>query len=252
MAGLPPGVKEVQRIAAPGGGYYVVGSDGGVFAIADDNGKTPAFYGSVPGMQGDTLAGQHQFGANALTLNPGGGYSLADTAGHQYGFDTNYAKANGLQVPDQASTLPSDPAFLAFMRSSGLGLETAANQVQQQTGNINAALTTATGDLNHSYDQSQDRIGGSYEARGIGKSGESLRGLNENEYQRGKALSNAQSTAANQISTLNQGLVAKVLDQRSKAAELGLSTGQNQDLDASQTAFKTKYAKELAGGGLTP
>jgi hypothetical protein len=151
---LPPGVEEVQRIAAPGGGYYVLGSDGGVFAMADDSGKAPAFYGSVPGVKGDTLAGQHEFAAGGLELNPTGGYTATDTAGRKYGFDTNYARANGMQVPDQGNTVTSDPAFLAFLRSSGLGLETAANQVRQQTGAIQAAKQVAVGDIDNSYGES--------------------------------------------------------------------------------------------------
>jgi hypothetical protein len=251
MAGLPAGVNEVQRVAAPGGGYYVLGSDGGVFAIADEQGRSPQFYGSVPGIKGDSLAGHHQFAAGGLTLNPGGGYSATDTAGHQYNFDTNYARANGLQVPDQKSTLFSDPATLAFMRSSGLGLETAANQVRQRTGAINAALQTSLGDIGNSYDQQSKNRQGGYEARGILRSGETQQGLDQVERARLAAQTTAQNNAANEIGGLNQGLVSKVLENQNRAAELGLTTGQNQDYDAANTAFKTKYAKELAGGGLS-
>lgn len=249
--GLPAGVKEVQRIAAPGGGYYVLGSDGGVFAIADASGKTPAFYGSVPGIKGDSLAGQHQFAAGGLELNPTGGYTVRDTGGKAYGFDTNYAKANGLQVPDQGSTLTSDPAFLAFLRTSGLGLETAANQVRQQTGAINAATQTAMGDIDNSYGEQSRRTHGSFESRGVSRGSSHQQAQDQNERARLAAATAKQNAASTQIGALNSGLVNKVLETQGKAAELGLNIGQNQDYDSQINTIKKKYAPELAAGGLT-
>lgn len=249
--GLPAGVKEVQRIAAPGGGYYVLGSDGGIFAISDEQGKTPAYYGGVNNVKGDTLAGQHQFGEGALALNPTGGYTVTDTGGRQYGFDTNYARGQGYQVPDQGSTLTTDPAFMAFLRTSGLGLETAANQVRQQTGAINAALQTSLGDIGNNYDEQARRTKGGYEARGILRSSDQQQASDQVERARLSAQTTAQNNAANQIGGLNSGLVNKVLDQQGRAAELGLTTGQSQDYDAQLTGLKKKYAPELAAGGLS-
>jgi hypothetical protein len=244
---LPPGVKEVQRIAAPGGGYYVLGSDGGVFALSGDDGKTPAFYGSVPGVKGDTLAGQHQFAAGGLELNPTGGYTATDTAGRKYGFDTNYAKANGMQVPDQANTLTSDPAFMAFLRSSGLGLEAAANQVRQQTGAIQAAKQVAVGDIDNSYGESARRTKGGMESRGVLRSSDTQQALDQNERARLAARTSKENEAATQISGLNSGLVNKVLENQTSAAEKGLSVGQTQDYNASLDQLKKKYAPELGG-----
>jgi hypothetical protein len=248
---LPPGVEEVQRIAAPGGGYYVLGSDGGVFAMADDSGKAPAFYGSVPGVKGDTLAGQHEFAAGGLELNPTGGYTATDTAGRKYGFDTNYARANGMQVPDQGNTVTSDPAFLAFLRSSGLGLETAANQVRQQTGAIQAAKQVAVGDIDNSYGEQARRTKGGMESRGVLRSSDTQQALDQNERARLAARTAKENEAATQIGSLNSGLVNKVLDTQSRAAELGLTTGQNQDYAAQDAAIRKKYAPELAAGGLS-
>jgi hypothetical protein len=239
-------------VAAPGGGFYVLGSDGGVFALPDASGKTPAYYGSVPGLKGDALAGQHQFADGGLSLNPTGGYSLTDTAGRNYGFDTGYANANGLSVPAQGNTLYSDPAFLAFMRSSGLGLETAANQVRTQTGAINAALGTTMGDIGNTYDENARKTQGGYESRGILRSSDTQQGLDQVERARLSAQTTAQNNAANQIGALNQGLVGQVLGQQQKAAELGLTTGQNQDYDAQMAGLQKKYAPELAAGGLAP
>jgi hypothetical protein len=126
------------------------------------------------------------------------------------------------------------------MRSSGLGLETAANQVRQQTGSVNAALQTSLGDIGNSYDQQAKRTQGGYEARGVLRSGETQQGLDQVERARLSAQTTAQNNAANQIGTLNSGLVNKVLDAQNRAAELGLTTGQNQDYDAATPQFKTR------------
>jgi hypothetical protein len=246
-AGLPAGVHEVQRVAAPGGGTYVVGSDGAVYALGG-----AAYYGGGNNIKGDTLAGQHQFGADALRLNPTGGYTLTDTAGRSYGLDTNYARANGFNVPDQGNTLYSDPAFLAFQRASGLGLETAANQVRQQTGAINAALQTNLGDLANQYNENSRRTQGGYESRGILRSSDTQQGLDQVERARSQAVSAANSGAANQISGLNQSLASQIAGQQNKAAELGLTTAQGQDYNNMISGIQRKYAPELANSGIAP
>ncbi len=246
---LPPGVTEADRIKDPRGGYIILGSDGGIF---NEDGS-PSFYGSMfsykPGQ--DTLAGQHQYGKGALALNAGGGYSITDTAGRKYDFDTAAARGFGLNVPDQQSTLNADPAMLAFLRTSGLSLETAANQVRNQTASINAAKDTALGDIKNQYDEQGRTTAGSRESRGVLRSSGTQQALDQVERQRIAATTNRQNEAAGQISSLNQGLVNQVLGQQTKAAELGLNIGQNQDYAAQLDGIKKKYAPELAAGGLS-
>lgn len=238
MAGLPAGVQEVQRIPAPGGGYYVLGSDGGVFAM-----EGAAFHGSVPGLKGDTLAGKHKFAAGGMTLNPRGGYTLTDTEGRSYSFDA--------PPEQQTNTVTADPAMLAFLRTSGLTMETAANQVRQQTGSINAALQTSMGDIRNNYDESARKTQGSYEARGILRSSSQQQAADQVERQRLAAQTAAGNAASGQIAGLNTGLVNQVLAQQQKGAELGLQVGTNQDWDATLSGIKRKYAPELAAGGLS-
>jgi hypothetical protein len=244
--GLPAGVHEVQRVAAPGGGFYVLGSDGGVFALPDASGKTPAYYGSVPGLQGDALAGQHQFASGGLSLNPTGGYTLTDSAGRQYGFDTGYANSRGYAVPAQGNTLNADPATLAFLRASGLGEETAANDVNRRAGAINAALATSIGDLNNSADEGARRTQGGFESRGILRSSDTNQALDQAERARATAESNARQTAAGQIADLHTGLMNQILANRNHAAELGATTAQSQDADANLTRLKTQYPDAFA------
>jgi hypothetical protein len=240
--GLPTGVKEVQRIAAPGGGFYVLGSDGGVFAIADATGKTPSFYGSVP-----MTNPQGKRNYTGLELNPTGGYTVTGDDGSRYNFDTNFARANNLNVPEAASTLTSDPAFMAFLRTSGLGLETAANQVRQQTGAINAATQTAMGDIDNTYGEQSRRTAGSYESRGVSRGSSHQQAQDQVERGRITAKTAKNTEAATSIGNLNSSLVNKVLETQGKAAELGLNVGQQQDLDAQIGTLKKKYAPELGG-----
>lgn len=246
MAQLPAGVTEVQRIALPGGGSYVLGSDGSVYAEGG-----AIYYGGGNNIKGDTLAGQHQWGPDSLRLNPTGGYTLTDTAGRVYNLDTNYARANGWNVPDAGNTVTSDPAVLAFLRTSGLGLETAANQVRTQTAAINAARDTALGDVANQYGEQARRTQGSYESRGILRSSNTQQALDQVERQRASAEAAARGSASNQIASLNQGLVGKVLEQQAKGAELGLTTAQNQDYNEQVNSIKRKYGNELAAGGLS-
>ncbi len=243
---LPAGVKEVQRIAAPGGGFYVLGSDGGVFAIEDATGKTPAFYGSVP-----MTNPQGSRNYSGIELNPTGGYTVMGDDGSRYNFDTNFAKANNLNVPDQGSTLTSDPAFLAFLRTSGLGLETAANQVRQQTASINAARDTAVGDIDFNAGEDRRRTAGGHESRGILRSSTHQQAQDNVERARLAQRTAKEGEAASQIAGLNTGLVNKVLETQNRAAELGLNIGQQQDLDATLNNVRKKYAPELAAGGLS-
>lgn len=247
--GLPAGVKEVQRIAAPGGGFYVLGSDGGVFAISDDQGRTPQFYGSYGNLAPEQRQGQRAF--TGIELNPTGGYSLTSDKGERYDFDTNTARGLGLNVPDQGSTVTSDPAFLAFLRTSGLSLETAANQVRQQTGAINAGLQTARGDIDFNAGENRRKTAGSYESRGVIRSSTHQQAQDRVERDRLNQVAAKEGQAATQISGLNQGLVQQVLGQQQKAAELGLNTAQSQDYDAEVNRIKKKYASELSAGGLS-
>ena len=153
-------------------------------------------------------------------------------------------------TPAPQNTLDADPAMLAFLRTSGLSLETAANQVRNQTAAINAAKDVALGDLANQYGERSRTTAGSREARGVLRSSGTQQALDQVERARMNATVSKQNEAAGQISGLNQGLVNQVLGQQQKAAELGLSTGQAQDYNDQIQGIKKKYQSELAQGGL--
>src|SRR5581483_7578995 len=139
-AGVPASANIVASIPAPGGGMYYFGDDGGVFATGGAQ-----FQGSVPGLQGDSLAGHHQFGANSFALGPNGGYTETDSAGHQYAFGTPYT---GPGSPAAPNPLAQDPSFLAFMRTSGLSADQAVRDYENNIGLAQRTRDAALADLN--------------------------------------------------------------------------------------------------------
>lgn len=221
---LPPGVSEVSRVAAPGGGYYILGSDGGIFT----EGAAP-FYGSMwsykPGE--DTLAGQHKYDANSLQLLPDGGYTVRDTEGRTYRFGAAEARGFGLNVPDKpqlpAKNVYENPAFLAFLRTSGLEMDTAAADVARQESALQQALASSVADLQTQGAQARRGIDQNFESRGVFRSGARGERLGEQEALTNTAIASRQAGTADQVAALRGSLANKVAEQGRRAGELGLS-----------------------------
>lgn len=81
MADLPAGVTEVARVQAKEGGYYILGSDGGVFT----EGNAP-FYGSYWSLP-EGARNDPNRGWSNIYINPNGGYMLEATTGETYNFN---------------------------------------------------------------------------------------------------------------------------------------------------------------------
>lgn len=95
---LPPGVQVVGRVPAPGGGEWVLGSDGGVFAEGG-----AAFYGSYPGLQGQDP--NRRFSRIDPTTD--GGYMLTSTSGETYHFNPPPVKRP--EAPTAPTNVPQAP-----------------------------------------------------------------------------------------------------------------------------------------------
>lgn len=83
------GVHNVTNIVGifrsfDGGGYYLLGADGGVFAFGDAQS-----FGAYPGLPAADRQGSRSFGAGSLAVHWGGtGYTLTALDGSSYGFGT--------------------------------------------------------------------------------------------------------------------------------------------------------------------
>lgn len=241
-AGVPAQANIVQRVDVPGGGQYLVGADGGVFAIGGAK-----YGGSVPGLQGDTLAGQHQFGGNGLTLGPNGGYVETDSAGHQYAF-------GGAPAPNP---LAQDPAYLAFLRTSGNDYDQYVRDFENTVGLNQRHNAAALAQLNDPFGQealgrqntlqdqvnrgvaggvAQDRLTG-YDTETAGKKA-----------QIGSDLAD-QNTAAGQTFSQGVGTISN------KGIEQGIQTGQDQGWQKFLQGEAQKYpdmADKIMGSGNAP
>lgn len=232
-AQIPAGANVQSVVPAPGGGYLAVGADGGVFALG--GAQFHGNYFDVPA--------QHRNDPNrrftGIEAKPGGGYAIVSSTGEKYDF--------GPPAP-APNTLVTDPAYQAFQRTSGLGLETAAQNVARKRLAIDTALGQNIADTEHAGEQQRKGISGGFESRGVFRSGAHRLGLDEQERQQAVTTSTARTTAAGQIAADQEGLIGEVGRIQREAAEKGLSTAQTQDLDAGIEALRKKYPDAFASG----
>lgn len=229
LATLPQTARDsiVDVVQAPGGGYYAVGKDGGVFALGG-----AAFHGSIPGLQGDTLAGQHQVGQGGFKLLPGGGYEIVDTAGRKYAF---------APPAPQANPLYSDPDFLAFTRAADYTIDAAAADVARRAGAVNRALTTDLTQLADSRDKDLKSIDESHETRGVYRGGDRLRDKAQRETEFATREGQVREQRAGEVADISSGLANTVAGLQQKSAELGYGTAGEQALGKGYEAVQKKY-----------
>lgn len=131
-------------------------------------------------------------------------------------------------LPMVESPIYGDPAMLAFIRSSGLANDVASADVARRTDNYNRALGIATDDINAQGERSRRGIAGNYESRGVYRSGAQLRAQSEQEADQARRLGAARLSTADAIGGLQSQLLQTIANNQQRAAELGLTTGQNQ------------------------
>lgn len=228
-AGVPASANIVAQVAAPGGGMYYLGSDGGVFATGGAQ-----YAGGVNNLTGDTLAGQHQFGANAITDQPGAnGYRITDTAGHQYNFGGSPYQPTPAPLAPQPKPLAQDQAFLAFLRTSGLGVDQA---VQDYTRSVNLAQQTRDAalrelDLNNPLSTAatdRQKLAQSYIDRGFSGNGQQAQAITQFGADNANKQAQDQTDYTNAVNTAGQNEGAAIGKIATTGIEQGLATGNNQ------------------------
>lgn len=249
--GVPPTANVVKRVAAPGGGEYLLDANGGVYAIGGAN------YGGSYFDQ-NYLDQKHNTGAQNFTdlvLNPMGGYKIiSEQSPVGYDFSGEYQRRYGqTQAPPGApaapapNTLYSDPGFLAFLRSSDLGLETAASKVAQQQDALRRALGMSTTQLQDQGGQERQGIANSFESRGVFRSGMNAVKQAEQEQRQAQAISANQAQTAGQVADLSASLADKVAEQQRLASEKGYGVAGEQELNKLQEGLRAKYPSAYGG-----
>lgn len=243
--GVPGNANITKRVPAPGGGEYLLDANGGVYAIGG-----AAYQGSY---QDDSYLDpihrndpNRQF--NDLILNPNGGYALQTTQGNQYDLAPEWQKRQqaSLQAAQPANqglanTLYSDPAYLNFIRTSDLGIDTVASQVRRKNAAIQAAMGIDEASLGNQQQLNRESIDRGYESRGMFRSGmrSQDRERSENEY--GGQLAGIRNTATEQMASGHDQLANAVADRMRQAGEKGFDTAQMQDLETKNEDLKKRY-----------
>lgn len=227
--GIPARANIVKIVDAPGGGKLALGADGGVFALGGAQ-----FHGAYTQLAAEDRQGNRSF--KDIQVNPDGSYKLiSNIPGQEYNFGP---KAPQGPAPN---SLYQDPAFLAFLRSSDLSLETAAGDVARKQRAYQDALQAQTGNIEQNRTQASQGKNNSFEARGVYRSGqrEVQQGQLEQDY--AQQLAAAQAQTAGQVGELQQGLAEKVAEQQRQAAEKGYGVAGQQELATQQENLRKKY-----------
>lgn len=247
--GVPATANIVKRIPGPSGGELLLDANGGVYAIGGAQ-----YQGSY--LDDAYVAPEHRNDPNRqfsdIRLNPEGGYALASSRGEEYNLAPAWQQRQQ-QAVQQAATpaansLYSDPAFLAFIRQSDLGIETVAEQVRRKNAALQSALGLDIARTQNAGQQSREGINNSYEARGVFRSGKRLQDLARQENDQSDVIAQRRASTTEQIAAGHDTLANAVADRMRQAGEQGFSTSQTQDLENRNEELRKKYPNEYGTG----
>lgn len=147
------------------------------------------------------------------------------------------------------SSLYNDPTIMAFLRSSGLGEQVAANEVARRQAAIQQALGTNIEDLGAQGEIARRNIAGSQEASGVFRSGQTLQRTAEQEQQQARTQGALQQQATNQLNDLQGNLAMQVAQNQQKAAELGTQQYVKNALASGKAGIDAQYGGNDQGSG---
>lgn len=135
-----------------------------------------------------------------------------------------YGAPSPIQDYTASSALPleQDPAYLAYVRAAGLENQQAVANYNKRQAALQAALQGNLQQQQFEAPISQRNLAGSYEARGISRSGERLRGQAELATRQQQAQQQAVQNTAAGISNEAGTLASTIAQNNRQAAEAGL------------------------------
>lgn len=152
-------------------------------------------------------------------------------------------------APVQKFTLQSDPAYLNYLRTMGLGDSDARSAAQRQIDSVNRQLALTVPQMREQGIENIRGIDNSFEARGVFRSGERLRRNAQSEANTQAQIAAAQEGAAGNVA----GIMAN-RDSQLRQLQVGLAnagTDAQQRVDQ-QNAYLDLMAKAGYPSGLTP
>jgi hypothetical protein len=119
-------------------------------------------------------------------------------------------------------SLQEDPAYLAYINAAGLSNKEAVNQYNQSAAGLQAALQSslALQQLNNPVAMQQNA--GGYEARGISRSGEALKGQAQLAAQQQQIANDTIANTASGIGSASQDLANKIAQNNQGSAQAGI------------------------------
>lgn len=129
-----------------------------------------------------------------------------------------------MATPPDPSALPleQDPTYLAYLRSAGLINQAALATYNRKTSALQSSLQSILPGMGRDDATQQRNLAGSYEDRGMLRSGEALRGASEladqQQRQRAAAIGGVAGDIGNEADTLAQ----TIAQNQQKAAESGI------------------------------
>lgn len=246
--GVPSGAQIAKRVPAPGGGEYLLDINGGVYAIGGAQ-----YAGSYQDDQ--YLDPAHRNDPNRqfydMQLNPEGGYSLISDRG-TYDLAPRHQEIQRNAAAEAAKPAPNslygDPAYLQFIRTSDLGLETVAENVRRRNIALNSALGLDVGRVQNQGTVSRENISSGHESRGMFRSGRRQRDIERQRSGEGDQLAGLRATATEQMAQGHEQLAGALADRLREAGELGFSTAQQQDVEAKNEELRKKYPLDYGMG----
>lgn len=138
------------------------------------------------------------------------------------------------------AALAQNPAFAAFLRTSGLGNQIATADAAQRTFALDQALGLGTEALDESGRRERRGIAGNQESRGVLRSGQTLQRTSEQEYDQGVRRAALEMATADSKGQLNTALASSIAGNLARGADLGLDVGAD---DAYDTGYRELLAR---------
>lgn len=152
--------------------------------------------------------------------------------------------------------LAQDPAYLAFLRASGLAESVATADAARRRDAINQALGIAGEDLDSQGEQTRRGISAAQEDRGVFRSGQTLQRMSEQEEDQARRRSAIELAGAGQIGDLESGLLMQLAGSQVKGAEYGLGLAGDRALSDGLSSLSlgaaTPVATNTAPASVTP